>query len=142
MSYLARLNYSFDDRYTVTGTFRTDGSSRFGVNNRWGYFPSVSAGWTISNEPFLKDALENIATVRIRASWGKSGNNDIGNYSSIAGISTGSYAFGTTAVSTCRFGTRMGNDDADQHRSGPGIFQQPVECDCQLLQLHLDRHPL
>ena len=104
MSYLARLNYSFDDRYTVTGTFRTDGSSRFGVNNRWGYFPSVSAGWTISNEPFLKDALENIATVRIRASWGKSGNNDIGNYSSIAGISTGSYAFGTTAVSTSRLG--------------------------------------
>ena len=86
MSYLARLNYSFDDRYTVTGTFRTDGSSRFGVNNRWGYFPSVSAGWTISNEPFLKDALENIATVRIRAIWGKSCNNDIGNYSSIAGI--------------------------------------------------------
>ena len=104
MSYLARLNYSFDDRYTVTGTFRADGSSRFGVNNRWGYFPSVSAGWTISNEPFLKDALENIATVRIRASWGKSGNNDIGNYSSIAGISTGSYAFGTTAVSTSRLG--------------------------------------
>ena len=104
MSYLARLNYSFDDRYTVTGTFRADGSSRFGVNNRWGYFPSVSAGWTLSNEPFLKDALENIATVRIRASWGKSGNNDIGNYSSIAGISTGSYAFGTTAVSTSRLG--------------------------------------
>ena len=104
LSYYGRLNYSFDDRYTVTGTFRTDGSSRFGVNNRWGYFPSVSAGWTISNEPFLKDALENIATVRIRASWGKSGNNDIGNYSSIAGISTGSYAFGTTAVSTSRLG--------------------------------------
>lgn len=100
MSYLARLNYSFDDRYTVTGTFRADGSSRFGVNNRWGYFPSVSAGWTISNEPFLKDALENIATIRIRASWGKSGNNDIGNYASLAGISSGSYAFGQTPVST------------------------------------------
>ena len=100
MSYLARLNYSFDDRYTITGTFRADGSSRFGVNNRWGYFPSVSAGWTLSNEPFLKDAFENIVSIRIRASWGKSGNNDIGNYASLAGISSGSYAFGQTPVST------------------------------------------
>lgn len=104
MSYLARLNYSFGDRYTVTGTFRADGSSRFGINNRWGYFPSVSAGWTLSNEPFVKDALENVASIRVRASWGKSGNNNIGNYSSIADISTGSYAFGTTAVSTSRLG--------------------------------------
>lgn len=105
MSYLARVNYSFDDRYTLTGTFRADGSSRFGVNNRWGYFPSVSAGWTLSNEPFLKDALADIATIRLRASWGKSGNNDIGNYNSIAAISTGSYAFGSTAVSTAYQGS-------------------------------------
>jgi TonB-linked SusC/RagA family outer membrane protein len=100
MSYLSRFTYAFDDRYTVTGTFRADGSSRFGVNNRWGYFPSVSAGWTLSNEPFLKSSLENIASIRLRASWGKSGNNDIGNYNSVASISTGSYAFGTTAVNS------------------------------------------
>lgn len=104
MSYLARVNYSFDDRYTVTGTFRADGSSRFGVNNRWGYFPSVSAGWTLSNEPFLKEALADVATIRLRASWGKSGNNDIGNYASVSDISIGSYAFGTTAVSSSRPG--------------------------------------
>lgn len=104
MSYLTRLNYSFDDRYTITGTFRADGSSRFGVDNRWGYFPSISAGWTLSNEPFLKDVLENIAMIRLRASWGKSGNNNIGNYTSISTISNGSYAFGTTPVVTSRPG--------------------------------------
>ena len=68
----------FDDRYTLTGSFRADGSSRFGIDSRWGYFPSVSAGWTLSNEPFLKDALKDVASIRLRASWGKSGNNDIG----------------------------------------------------------------
>jgi len=100
MSFLTRVNYSFDDRYTLTGSFRADGSSRFGIDSRWGYFPSVSAGWTLSNEPFLKDALKDVASIRLRASWGKSGNNDIGNYASIASISTGSYAFGNTPVST------------------------------------------
>lgn len=100
MSFLTRLNYSFDDRYTFTASFRADGSSRFGVDSRWGYFPSVSAGWTLSNEPFLKEALDRIVSIRLRASWGKSGNNDIGNYASISSISTGSYAFGDTPVST------------------------------------------
>lgn len=100
MSFLARVNYSFDDRYTLTGSFRADGSSRFGVNGRWGYFPSVSAGWTISNEPFLKEALSDIASIRVRASWGKSGNNDIGNYASLASIASGSYAFGNTPVTS------------------------------------------
>ncbi len=100
MSFLTRVNYSFDDRYTLTASFRADGSSRFGVDSRWGYFPSVSAGWTLSNEPFLKDALKDVASIRLRASWGKSGNNDIGNYASLAGISSGSYAFGQTPVST------------------------------------------
>lgn len=90
MSFLTRVNYSFDDRYTLTGSFRADGSSRFGIDSRWGYFPSVSAGWTLSNEPFLKDALKDVASIRLRASWGKSGNNDIGNYASLAGISPAS----------------------------------------------------
>ncbi len=104
MSYLTRVNWSYDNRYTATASFRADGSSRFGTENRWGYFPSVSAGWTLSNEPFLKDALDKIASIRIRASWGMSGNNDIGNYAHIADISTGSYAFGNDAVITSRLG--------------------------------------
>ncbi len=100
MSYLARLNYSYGNRYTATVSFRADGSSRFGTENRWGYFPSVSGGWTISNEPFLKDALDDIASIRVRASWGKSGNNNIGDYTHLSNIATGGYVFGTTAVNT------------------------------------------
>ena len=80
MSYLARVNYSFDNRYVVTGTVRTDGSSRFGKENRWGWFPSISLGWTISNEKFYQDLLGNNSSLKLRASWGLSGNNNIGNY--------------------------------------------------------------
>ena len=94
VSYLGRLNYSYADRYTITGSFRADGSSRFGASSKWGYFPSISAGWTISNEPFLKNALDGIMTARLRASWGMSGNNNIGNYASIATISTSTTGMG------------------------------------------------
>ena len=101
LSYLGRANWAYDDRYTFTATFRADGSSRFGAKNRWGYFPSVSAGWTVTNESFVKEWMGQApVSLRLRASWGKSGNNDIGNYSALAEISTGAYAFGNEIVST------------------------------------------
>ncbi len=81
ISYLARAIYSFSERYFLTAAFRTDGSSRFGPLNRWGTFPSVSAGWTVSNEDFYKDWFGNSSLLKFRASWGLSGNNNIGNYS-------------------------------------------------------------
>lgn len=99
LSYLARVNYSYSDRYSLTGSFRADGSSRFGSKSKWGYFPSISAGWTLSNEPFLKDKLPGM-TFRIRGSWGMSGNNNIGNYASIATIGTGTTAMGSSVTST------------------------------------------
>lgn len=99
LSYLARVNYSYSDRYSLTGSFRADGSSRFGSKSKWGYFPSISAGWTLSNEPFLKDKLPGM-TFRIRGSWGMSGNNNIGNYASIATIGTGTTAMGGSVTST------------------------------------------
>lgn len=99
LSYLARFNYSYSDRYAVTASFRGDGSSRFGAESKWGYFPSISAGWSLSNEPFLKDALAN-TDIRLRASWGMSGNNNIGNYSSIAAIGTGTVALGPSILPT------------------------------------------
>ncbi len=80
LSYLARATYSFDERYFLTAAFRTDGSSRFGPLNRWGAFPSVSAGWTVSNEPFYRDWLGDASTLKLRASWGQTGNYNIGNY--------------------------------------------------------------
>ena len=101
ISWLSRMNWAYSDRYTFTATFRADGSSRFGAKNRWGFFPSVSAGWTVTNEPFVKNIMADVpVSLRLRASWGKSGNNDIGNYASLAAISTGAYAFGNTAVTT------------------------------------------
>lgn len=99
MSYLARVNYAFDNRYVLTGTFRADGSSKFGPDNRWGYFPSVSAGWTVSNEPWLKSLFGVSSSMKLRASWGLSGNNDIGNYEHLAILKTGGYAEGNTGGS-------------------------------------------
>ncbi len=74
-SFFARVNYNFAQRYFVTGTIRADGSSRFGDENRYGYFPSFSAAWQISDEPFMNfDAL---SSLRLRAGWGQTGNQDI-----------------------------------------------------------------
>ena len=80
LSYLGRVNYSYDDKYFLTGSFRADGSSRFGPLNKYGYFPSVAAGWNLSQEDFYHNFLGDQSTVKIRASWGLSGNFNIGNY--------------------------------------------------------------
>lgn len=79
MSYLGRFNYSFSDKYLATVSFRADGSSRFAKNNRWGYFPSFSLGWRITNEEFFKDlhAEDWLNSLKIRAGWGQNGNQRI-----------------------------------------------------------------
>jgi TonB-linked SusC/RagA family outer membrane protein len=73
-SWFGRLNYVFDDKYILQGTVRADGSSNFGPENRWGYFPSFSAAWRISQEPFMQDLLGVINDLKLRAEWGISGN--------------------------------------------------------------------
>ena len=75
-SFFGRVNYSYDNKYWFTGTMRADGSSKFGKNNRYGYFPSVAAGWNISKEDFLKDS-EIVNNLKLRASWGQTGNQEI-----------------------------------------------------------------
>ncbi len=83
-SFMARLNYMFDDRYIATVNLRTDGSSKLGENNKWGFFPSASAAWVISNEAFLKD-IEQITNIKIRAGYGLTGNQDaISPYNSLS----------------------------------------------------------
>ncbi|PZP52352.1 MAG: TonB-dependent receptor [Pseudopedobacter saltans] len=72
-SFFGRLNYSFKDRYLLTASFRTDGSSRSGINTRWGRFPTVSAGWRVSDEAFMKDVTA-ISDFKIRAGYGSTGN--------------------------------------------------------------------
>lgn len=80
-SYLARVTYAYDGKYLFSSNFRADGSSRFAKANRFGYFPSVSAGWRISGENFMKDSKV-INDLKIRGSWGKVGNDEgIGDYS-------------------------------------------------------------
>ena len=80
ISYLARVNYSYDGKYFLSASVRTDGSSLFGPDNRYATFPSVSGGWSISDEPFYHNWLGDQSTVKLRASWGLSGNNNIGAY--------------------------------------------------------------
>ncbi len=76
-SYFGNVNYSINDKYYITATFRADGSSRF-INNQWGYFPGVAVGWNISNENFLANGPFDL--LKIRASYGQTGNNTIGNF--------------------------------------------------------------
>tara|TARA_R110002050_G_scaffold92269_1_gene193123 strand:+ start:17632 stop:20592 length:2961 start_codon:yes stop_codon:yes gene_type:complete len=75
-SFFGRLNYGYDNKYLVTATMRADGSSKFGKNNRYGYFPSVALGWNITHEDFLKDS-ETFSNLKLRASWGKTGSQEI-----------------------------------------------------------------
>lgn len=96
MSTFARANWAYSDRYMATATIRRDGSSRFGSNNRWGVFPSVSAGWNVNKESFLENASW-INALKIRASWGRNGNENIGDFRFLSTISTYglSYPFGS-----------------------------------------------
>ncbi len=82
-SYLFRINYSYNDKYLLSVSSRWDGSSRFGANNKWGYFPAVSVGWNIGKEKFLENNPL-ITNLKIRGSYGATGNNSIGNYTSLA----------------------------------------------------------
>ena len=95
-SYLARVQYNYVGRYMLSAAIRTDGSSRFGKNNRWGYFPSASVAWRISDEQFFKNVkeLSFINDMKIRASYGVTGNFEIGNYDHLATMSTDNYILG------------------------------------------------
>ena len=93
ISYIARLNYSYKDKYFFTGTARRDGSSRFGINRKWGVFPSGSFGWRISEEEFMKK-LSFISNLKLRLSYGHTGNYSIPNYGSIGLLDNGYYVFG------------------------------------------------
>ncbi|MBN2349170.1 MAG: TonB-dependent receptor [Bacteroidales bacterium] len=79
IGYLGRLNYNYDQKYLFAASIRRDASSRFGANNRWGIFPSVAVGWRINKEAFMMNA-DMISNLKLRASWGKTGNDKIGDY--------------------------------------------------------------
>ena len=101
ISWTARGTYAYKDRYMLTATIRFDGSSRFGSDNKWGTFPSVGVAWRASEENFLKDSKV-ISDLKIRASYGVTGNQEIGNYQSLARLanstSNANYSDGTNSI--------------------------------------------
>ncbi|MBQ1635809.1 MAG: TonB-dependent receptor [Bacteroidales bacterium] len=91
ISYFGRIGYNYADRYILSATFRADGSSLFLGENKWGYFPSVSAAWVISEEPFFKVSKDKINMLKIRASLGQTGNNDIARTDPLGAYSASTY---------------------------------------------------
>jgi TonB-linked SusC/RagA family outer membrane protein len=83
LSYFGKLNYNYNNRYLASATFRYDGSSRFGANNRYGFFPAFSLGWRISEESFFKELLPHVSDLKVRYGWGRTGNQEIENYASL-----------------------------------------------------------
>lgn len=109
-SYYFRMNHSFLDRYLLGFTFRVDGASNFGTNNKYGCFPSVSAGWRISEENFFQPVKDVISQMKLRASYGIVGNASIPNYRTISQYSNGSTIFNEALTSYVVF-SNLGNKD-------------------------------
>ena len=90
ISYLGRVNYNYDGKYLFSASIRTDASSRFGANNRWGTFPSVSVGWNIAKEAFMSN-VPSINNLKLRASWGMAGNDKIPDYAYSSSLTSNMY---------------------------------------------------
>ncbi|HUG41676.1 MAG TPA: TonB-dependent receptor [Longimicrobiales bacterium] len=90
MSYFARANYVFDERYVINASLRTDGSSRFGENQKFGVFPAISAAWILSNEAFMAN-VGLFSDLKLRASWGQTGNEAIGDFEYLGLVGTSNY---------------------------------------------------
>ena len=114
ISFTGRVSYVYDDKYLLTATSRWDGSSRFGANNKWGYFPSVGLGWRLSQESFLKENKV-ITNLKIRGSFGITGNQEIGNYKSLAQLTGSNYTDGSSVI--YGFKESIGNGDLKWERT-------------------------
>jgi len=86
MSYVGRLNYTYNDKYILEGTFRADASHKFPSNSRWGFFPSVSAAWRIGQESFVQDRLSAVDELKFRLSFSQSGDDDVGAFQHLTGF--------------------------------------------------------
>ena len=98
LSYFGRVNYSLMDKYLLSASVRWDGSSRFGYNSKWGFFPAASMAWVLSIESFVKK-LKNVNYAKLRLSWGQSGNNQIPNYGALAVMKRSNYIFDNSLAS-------------------------------------------
>ncbi len=117
ISYFGRIGWNYEDKYMANLTVRADGSSRFAKSHRWGYFPSFSAGWVVSGEKFMEGTRSWLDFLKIRASWGQVGNNNIDPflYAATVTLDGAGYNFGTGKGSTLNtngaISDRLGNDD-------------------------------
>lgn len=110
VSFFGRLSYNYDERYLVTATLRADGSSKFARGNQWGYFPSASAAWRISEESFMED-VDFVDNLKLRVGYGTSGNNNIDNNMYATDYGSGHYGIGGTDFITLVPGSTLGNPD-------------------------------
>lgn len=138
ISYIGRANYSLKNKYLLTLTGRVDGSSRFGEGNKYGFFPSAAIGWRLGEEDFIKD-LNVFSDLKLRGSYGITGNQEIGQYNSLATLSSGIYTFGDNLVTGFR-PNRVPNPDLRWERTA----QYDVGLDAGLfsnrLQITLDAY--
>ena len=114
-SLFARLSYNYDERYMFQGTIRHDGSSRFGSNNKYGTFPSFSVGWNIMNEQFMEQTRSWLSNMKLRASWGKNGNESIDDFAyttlSTTGGSSNYYLGMANVMNVGSKANRLANED-------------------------------
>ena len=110
VSYFGRVSWNWQEKYMATATLRCDGSSRFAKGHRYGWFPSVSAGWVVTNEKFMEPVTQVMDYFKLRASWGQVGNQNIGNYMYAAPVTTSNVYY--------NFGNRLGSD-ADVYGAYP-----------------------
>ena len=105
-SYFGRIDYNFDERYMIQATVRRDGSSNFGPNHKWAVFPSVSLGWNVTNEAFMDSRPDWFSNLKLRASWGKNGNERIGQFRYTSLMDGGqNYYFGSGDHATMQYGS-------------------------------------
>ena len=126
LSYFGRVTYNYDERYMAEATLRRDASSRFGPDNKWGTFPSVSVGWNIKNEDFLQ-ALPDISTLKLRASWGINGNDSIGDFRyAVYANGNNNYVFGSGANGT----ESINSGTKPSGLANPGVkWEQSIQTD-------------
>ena len=109
LSFFTRAEYVLDGKYILNASFRADGASNFGKNNKWGYFPSVSAAWQLGDEPFMEFTSPVLESLKLRASWGVTGNDGIGLYKSLRTYSFRNVFLGGTDAEKMMYMSNVGN---------------------------------
>lgn len=139
VSFFGRVQYGYADKYLFSASLRRDGSSKFGVNNRWGWFPALSAAWRIDQEKFVQD-VSWMSTARVRLSWGQAGNDRIGNSNFLSRMQSLNYPLGTGQTMHSGFvvgnisNSRLGWEKSDSYNLGLdfGIWQDRLTFNADL----------